>query len=468
VVFARATDAVCAAVAIQQAMASHVWPQDAVVRVRIGMHTGEPQLSTAGYVGLDVHHAARIMSVGHGGQILLSQATGVLVEQLLPTGVQVQDLGEHRLKDLRRPSRLFQLTIAGLPTDFPPLKTLDNHPNNLPIEPTAFIGREREAASVCALLCRPEVRLVTLTGPGGIGKTRLGLQVGAELADQFADGVFLVSLASAHDPEQVVPAIAQTLAIGEASDQPLLALLKTALKEKHLLLLLDNFEQVDAAAPMVAEVLATCPKLKVLVTSRSMLHVRAEREFVVPPLALPNLTRLPELAALSQYEAVALFIERAQAVKAGFQVTNTNAPAVAAICTRLDGLPLAIELAAARVKYFPPQNLLVRLEQGLALLVGEPATCPCGSRRCEARLPGAMTCLRLSSDSSSGTSLCLWMAARGRPPKWCVRPQASCRATSWRGSCPWWTRACCGKRNRRMARSASGCCKCCANMGWSV
>jgi predicted ATPase len=292
------------------------------------------------------------------------------VEQQLPAGAQVQDLGEHRLKDLRRPSRLFQLTGTGLPIDFPPLKTLDTHPNNLPIEPTLFIGREQEVATLCRLLSRPDARLVTLTGPGGIGKTRLGLHVAAELADHFADGVFLVPLASARDPEQVLPAIAQTLAIGEASDQPLLALLKTALKEKQLLLLLDNFEQVDVAALAVAEVLASCPRLKVLVTSRSVLHVRAEREFVVPPLSLPVLKHLPSLSALSQYEAVALFIERAQAVKPEFQVTNSNAPAVAAICTRLDGLPLAIELAAARVKYFPPQTLLTRLEQGLAVLVG--------------------------------------------------------------------------------------------------
>ncbi len=370
VVFARATDAVGAAVAIQQALAAHAWPQDTVVRVRIGLHTGEPQRAAEGYVGLDVHHAARIMSAGHGGQILLSQATCALVEQILPPGVQVQDMDEHRLKDLRRPSRLFQLTITGLPTDFPPLKTLDTHPNNLPIEPTAFIGREQEVATLCRLLSRPEVRLVTLTGPGGIGKTRLGLHVAAELADQFADGVYLVPLASARDPEQVIPAIAQTLAIGEGSDQPLLALLPTALKEKQLLLLLDNFEHVEAAALSVAELLAVCPRLKVLVTSRSVLHVRAEREFSVPPLALPSLAHLPDLAELSQYEAVALFIERAQAVKPSFQVTNSNAPAVAAICARLDGLPLAIELAAARVKYFPLQTLLARLEQGLAVLAG--------------------------------------------------------------------------------------------------
>ncbi len=370
VVFARASDAVCAAVDIQRALAAHSWPQDATVRVRIGLHTGEPQRSAEGYIGLDVHHAARIMSAGHGGQILLSQATSALAEQALPDGVQVQDLGEHRLKDLRRPSRLFQLLVAGLPSAFPPLKTLDSHPNNLPIEPTPFIGRGQEVATLCRLLARPEVRLLTLTGPGGVGKTRLALQVAAEVSDSYTDGVFVVPLAPLTDPQQVMEVIAQVLSIPDVSGPSLLSQLQRALKSKQLLLALDNFEQVASAALMVAELVATCPSLKMLVTSRVALHVRAEHEFAVPPLSLPDLKRLPDLLALVQYEAVALFIERAQAVKSDFQVTNATAPAVAAICTRLDGLPLAIELAAARAKYYSPQMLLARLEQGLSVLSG--------------------------------------------------------------------------------------------------
>jgi len=263
-------------------------------------------------------------------------------------------------------------TVTSLLTDIESstLKTLDTYPNNLPIEPTTFIGREKEVVTLCDLVRRPEVRLLTLTGPGGVGKTRLGSQVAAQLNELFVDGVFLVPLALVSDPEQVVPAIAQTLSIGEAGDQPLFALVKRVLKEKCLLLLLDNFEQVSSAALQIADLLSACPALKVLVTSRVGLHVRAEREFTVPPLSLPNLKRLPDPVALSQYEAVALFIERAQATRPDFQVTDANAPAVAAICVRLDGLPLAIELAAARIKHFSPQTLLSRLEQGLSILSG--------------------------------------------------------------------------------------------------
>ena len=370
VAFARASDAVAAAAAIQRVLAEHAWPGGISVRVRIGLHTGEPKLTADGYIGMDVHHAARIMSAGHGGQILLSPTTRQLVEQYLPEGTSLEDLGEHRLKDLGRPSHLFQLSLQGLPTDFPPLKTLDTHPNNLPIQPTPFIGREKEVAAVTQLLRRPGVRLVTLTGTGGVGKTRLGLHVAAELCDDFTDGVFVIALAPMNDPTQVIPAIAQTLAISEASDRPLYTLLQAFLKEKQLLLLLDNFEQVGEAAVDLAELLTACPRLKILVTSRVRLHVRAEHEFTVPPLSVPTLKQLPDLKALSHYEAVALFIERAQASRPDFSVTNANAPAVAAICAHLDGLPLALELAAARVKHFSPQTLLSRLEQGLSVLTG--------------------------------------------------------------------------------------------------
>src|SRR5256885_7375973 len=261
--FARATDAVSAAVAAQRNLASHTWPEGATVRVRMGLHTGEPQQTADGYVGLDVHLAARLMSVGHGGQVLLSQTTRHLVEHTLPDGVSLRDLGEHRLKDLQHPSHLFQLVIGGLPADFPPLKTLDTHPHNLPVQPTPLIGREKEVALVQNFLRREDVRLLTLTGPGGIGKTRLGLQVVAELSDRFADGVFFVNLAPLSDPTWVIPTLAQTLELKERGDQPLLDLLKVSLRDRQLLLLLDNFEQVISAASQIADLLAACPKLKV-------------------------------------------------------------------------------------------------------------------------------------------------------------------------------------------------------------
>ena len=376
VAFARATDAISAAVAAQCVLASHLWPEGAAVRARMGVHTGEPERSTDGYVGLDVHYAARIMSAGYGGQVLLSQTTHELVEHDLPEGVSLRDLGEHRLKDINHPIRFFQLVIADLPADFPPLKALDTYSNNLPAQPTPLIGREKEVAAVAALLNREEVRLLTLTGPGGTGKTRLGLQVAAELSEAFTDGVFFVNLAPIRDPIFVLPAIAQTLEVKELGAHSPLDLLKASLREKHLLLLLDNFEQVVQAAPQVAALLVACPELKIVVTSRMALHVRAEQEFAVPPLALPDPKRLLGPVALSQYEAVALFIIRAQAVKPDFQMTNATAPAVVEICVRLDGLPLALELAAARIKLFPPHALLARLSHRLAVLTGGARDAP--------------------------------------------------------------------------------------------
>lgn len=313
--------------------------------------------------------AARIMSAGYGGQVLLSQTTRHLVEHHLPEGVSLQNLGEHRLKNLPQKRHLCQLVIADLPTDFPPLKTLDAHAYNLPVQPTPLIGREREVAAVYQLLLREDVRLLTLTGAGGSGKTRLGLHVAAKLSDHFPDGIFFVNLATISDAELVVPTIAQTLSVKENPSRSIVEQLQVFLQEKLLLLVLDNFEQVVSAACILSDLLAQCSHLKLLVTSRTVLHLAAEHEFPVPPLSLPtDLNHLPDLVTLSQYEAVALFIARAQALKPDFQVSNASAPAVAEICTRLDGLPLAIELAAARIKLLPPQALLARLGQGLMVL----------------------------------------------------------------------------------------------------
>jgi len=249
-----------------------------------------------------------------------------------------------------------------------PVERRQTPPHNLPIQLTPLIGREQEGAAACALLLTPRVRLLTLTGTGGVGKTRLALQVATDLLDDFADGVCFVPLAPISDPDLIVPTIAQALGLQETGERPLLDLLKAYLEDKHLLLLLDNFEHVVMAALRLSDLLVMCPELKLLVTSRAALHIYGEQEFAVPPLALPDLTHLPEWEVLSQYAAVALFLQRAQAARPTFQITPTNARAIAEICVRLDGLPLAIELAAARIKLFPPQALLKRLEHRLQVL----------------------------------------------------------------------------------------------------
>ena len=368
VAFARATDAMSAAVDSLRALAVHPWPEDVVVRVRMGLHTGEPQLSSEGYIGIDVHHGARVMSAGHGGQVLLSQATRDLVVHQLPTGVSLRDMGEHRLKDLQRPIHLFQLVIAGFPADFPSLKTLDACPNNLPIQPTPLIGREREVASLGQLLRLIDVRLVTLTGPGGTGKTRLALQEAAELSDLGWRGIYFVDLAPVSDSAQVIPTIASTLGLREERGRSPLECLKEEIDQNRVLLLLDNFEQVLDAAVHVSDLLVACPQLKILVTSRAVLRVRAEREFAVPTLTLPDSAQMPDLEALMQYEAIVLFLQRTQAVAPEFRLTDRNAPVVVEIVRRLDGLPLAIELAAARMKLLSPEALLARLNQPLQVL----------------------------------------------------------------------------------------------------
>ena len=369
-VFLTAPDALEAALEIQRRFLSSEWEQSEPLRVRMALHTGAAEERDADYFGPPVNRVARLLSTAHGSQVLLSLPTQELVRDQLPAGTGLRDLGEHRLKDLFRPERLFQLLAPELPVEFPPLRTLDTYRNNLPLQPTPLIGREKEVSEVCQRLLRPEVRLLTLTGAGGTGKTRLGLQAAAELTQDFDDGVFFVSLAAIRDPQLLVPAMAGTLGVKEAGGQPLLENLEYYLHEMRMLLVLDNFEQILEAAPMVTELLSSAPNLKVLATSRIPLRLYGEHEYAVPPLALPDPKRPPSVERLTQYEAVRLFVERAQAAKAEFSVTNESAPAVAEICYRLDGLPLAIELAAARIKVLSPQKMLERLSNRLKLLTG--------------------------------------------------------------------------------------------------
>ncbi len=309
VAFVRAREAVAAAVAAQRSLAGHPWPKGEALRVRMGLHTGEPTFSAGSYIGLDVHRAARICAAGHGGQLLLSQTTYELVQHGLPEGARLRDLGRHQLKDLQHPEHLFQVIIPDLPSEFPPLKTRTGVPNNLPAQPNEIIGREEEAETVRQLLLRERVRVVTLTGPGGTGKTRLALQTAGTLMEAFPDGVYFVPLAPISDSSLLASSIAAAMGIRESPAHPVLESVKETLQQKHLLLVLDNFEQIVATARVVADLLATCVGLKALVTSRVVLHLSGEQEYQVPPLKLPEIRRLPGAETLERYSAIALFVQ---------------------------------------------------------------------------------------------------------------------------------------------------------------
>jgi predicted ATPase/class 3 adenylate cyclase/Tfp pilus assembly protein PilF len=366
--FPTAPSALAAALHVQRALVAEA--ELAPLHVRMALHTGTAEQRDGDYFGPPLNRVARLLAAGHGGQVLLSNTTRELVRDSLPEGTGLRDLGEHRLKDLVRPEHIFQLDAAGLPPEHPPLKSLNPRPHNLPVQPTPLIGRERELREILEWLQGGAVRLLTLTGPGGTGKTRLALQAAAELVEEFPDGVFFVNLAPVRDAALVPSAIAQVLGVREAGGRPLAEILQEHLGDKRLLLVLDNFEQITDAAPVVAGLLSAAPGLQVLATSRIALRLRGEQEFGVPPLSLPDPKRLPRLEQLTQYDAVRLFLERARAVKPDFMVSNENAPAVAEICHRLDGLPLAIELAASRIRILPPQAMLARLQSRLKLLTG--------------------------------------------------------------------------------------------------
>lgn len=371
--FPSASDALKAAVTAQRALHEYHWPEGATVRVRMGLHTGQPTLTESGYVGLDLHRTARICTAGHGGQILLSQTTRELVEDDLPESVALRDLGEHRLKDLTRPQRLFQVMVADLPSDFPPLRSLDVVPNNLPIQLTSFIGREQQIADVKRLL--GTARLLTLTGAGGSGKTRLALQVAADSIDHHSDGVWLVELAAISDPELVPQAVASALNLREQPGRSYVDVLVDYLRAKQVLLLLDNCEHLVNTCARIADVLLRASsKLKILVTSREGLAIGGETLYPVPTLSLPHSSQGLSVEDLSQYEAIRLFTERAAAALPTFRLLDGNARAVAQVCGRLDGIPLAIEMAASRVKALSVEQIATRLNDQFRLLTGGSRT----------------------------------------------------------------------------------------------
>ena len=372
--FSSSVDAVSAALDAQQRLHDEAW-SPAPVKVRMGMHTGtvkvDDQNRYMGYATLAL--AQRVMSAGHGGQVLLSGATRELVRDSLPEHAELVDLGERRLKDLLRPERLYQLNVLGLLSKFPPLNTLDSFPNNLPLQLTTFVGREKEMAAIKRELT--DHRLVTLTGSGGTGKTRLSLQVAADLLNQFPHGTWFVELAPLTDPELIPQTILSTIGVNEQPGRPAIELLKEYLYEKRSLIILDNCEHlIEASARVTDTLLNAAPGLKILASSREALGLRGELAHPVPSLSLPDIRNLPLVEQLSQYEAVRLFIDRAALVSPHFVVDRQNAPHIAQICHRLDGIPLAIELAAARVKVLTVEQISKRLDDRFRLLTGGSRT----------------------------------------------------------------------------------------------
>lgn len=372
-VFPTAPDALAAALAAQRVLAVEPWPMPGGLRVRMTLHTGVAEERDGDYFGPTLNRAARLLAAAHGGQTLLFRTTYELLQEALPAGVTLRDLGQHRLRDLARPEQIFQLAAPGLAAEFPSLKSLDTLPNNLPVQLTSFIGREREIAAVKGILAT--ARLLTLTGAGGAGKTRLALQVAAELLEEFAEGVWLVEFGALSDPALVPQTVAASLGLREHSERPILTILTDFLQFKRVLLVMDNCEHVVAeCARLTDHLLRACPDMRILVTSQTTLGVPGEVAYGVPPLALPDPRPAPSPEQLTQFEAVRLFVERASLSKPGFAVTADNAAAVAQVVHQLDGIPLAIELAAARAKVMSVQQISARLEDRFRLLTAGART----------------------------------------------------------------------------------------------
>jgi predicted ATPase/class 3 adenylate cyclase len=368
--FTSARDAVEAAGAAQQALQTESWPEQARLRVRMALHTGECEERDSDYFGPAVNRTARLEATAHGGQVVVSQGTAVLVRDALSADLELVDLGSHRLKDLGRPEQVFQLQIGDLDVDFPPLRSLDNPAlaNNLPAQSASFIGREREISQVRDLV--ESSRLVTLTGAGGAGKTRLALQVAADLLDGSGDGVWLVELAPVSDEEAVASTMIEALGIDNRSGRPALEILTDVLSPQRVLIVLDNCEHlIGSCAKVVEAILRRCPQVHLMTTSREPLGIAGETIYRVPSLSLPrseeDATSLTEVS-----DAVALFVDRARAQGVGFTLDEETAALVASICRRLDGMPLAIELAAARLRSLSLASLCDRLDQRFRLLTG--------------------------------------------------------------------------------------------------
>ena len=349
-VFTKAADAIAFAADAQRELHATDFPASAKVLVRMGIHTGEGALSDGDYVGLDVHRAARIAAAGHGGQVLVSEATRALAGDSLPASAALRDLGEHKLKDLPAPIRLYQLVLDGLNSDFAPVRSLGR--GNLPETLTSFIGREREVDRVSQLL--DEARLVTLTGPGGTGKTRLSIEVARHVQEMFLDGAWFVPLEEITDPDLVPPAIARVMGVKEEATRPPIESLVEALAQRHALIVLDNFEQVVDAARHINRLLRDAPAPRILCSSREALHIGGEQEFPVPPL--------------DDEPAARLFVQRALQLRPDFVPNDEDLATIADICRAVDRLPLAIELAAARSRMFPLPTLLTRLTEHLTAL----------------------------------------------------------------------------------------------------
>ncbi len=364
----RAAGAVAAAIEAQRALSAEPWPAGIRVAVRMGLHSGEGVLGGDNYTGIDVHRVARIASAGHGGQIVASGGTRSAVGDDPGAALEWLDLGEHRLKDLERPEHLYQVLADGLGPSFPPLRTVSTRPNNLPAELTSFVARTAELREIQALVRTS--RLVTLTGPGGTGKTRLGIEAARLLLADFADGVNFVDLSAIDDARLVGPTIAGALGVVEVTGAALESTIATSLGGTERLLVLDNFEHVLDGAPFLGRLLALTNRLKALVTSRAPLRLAGEREFAVAPLSLPDPNRPPGTAGLGDNPAVQLFVDRARAVRPGFELTEANAAAVAEIVNRLDGLPLALELGATWLRVLSPAAVAERLASGRSLVEG--------------------------------------------------------------------------------------------------